>query len=980
MQRQRDGVAPSDGSERGSSAESVQHTPQRADKRRAGGSGSGAGSSQHEGSSGGTLFATPEQDMHTSAKHAARNSESLTLDTDEFREHASADSSREAQPVDAPQTLLATKWNSHVDHWQSGDEYSAEDAPTPPPTHPYAAASARPTTFCPPTPYKSPAARRIVHLMMPAEEDDEQAYMTPSPNSNTRVVVGGTAGGEGAPLAALCSGSRLREVEVVVNDDSSQSFGEMLQQQTSFPKLILEESDYESSKPEVQATDIEGESHDRMQEDDGTGAAPGEIESAKRLRSVGPGSEATGMAFKRLRVTPTEQQASGKGDESEYAEQDEEQGQKEQILRTQELEILDEMTRTSGPLPTTVVPPPFSVEGGHPFNMSTTTSEHGPGHARPVSRRIFTSDAADELSQQVSGLCEMHVREVRDSKSKSSAAAGASCDACSVASLLSVQRARDREHSSPPRRGTASAHHPPLHPAHQHHAPSRTVKADTSGRDSMAAETHHDSASARGGRGGRAAVAPEFSPPRHGVAGPSFPMSVDRATMRFTVHRETWNSVLKTRSNVIGSRPTPLRLSINPFSPDVRQKLRKDAADREGSRDVLEAPSAAEQSKDERLVRPARTLSVEKGSVNRALLQQQQRQESQQALPTSQQPPPRGGLQHSATVPVMNSAGRSSRLEIFAPPPTISRYKEDFEEIEEIGVGSFGRVYRCRRRIDGWDYAVKAIKRKIRGPSDRENVLREVYALAALVNNKHVLRYYSAWIEDELLYIQTEYLRGSSIVEGWKTGELVFDELEVCDLIFQIASGLHYMHSQKLVHLDIKPENLFRTSDGVYKIGDLGLTTFSEEADEHESSTPQIDLQEGDSRYLCQKVLNGDYRHLTKTDIFALALSAYELAHGPDFMLPCMGPTWRKIRNEGLDPVLGLSAEMNALLFQMAHPEPAQRPTALQLMQHPLMHNSLRMQRLDPESRAEFGALQAKVERLQKLLRQHGIDYSEADA
>ncbi|XP_055355847.1 eukaryotic translation initiation factor 2-alpha kinase-like [Paramacrobiotus metropolitanus] len=78
-----------------------------------------------------------------------------------------------------------------------------------------------------------------------------------------------------------------------------------------------------------------------------------------------------------------------------------------------------------------------------------------------------------------------------------------------------------------------------------------------------------------------------------------------------------------------------------------------------------------------------------------------------------------------------------------------SRYQEEFEELNLIGHGGFGRVYRARNRVDGQEYAVK----KIRLPkkSSRENILkifREVKVLAGL-HHKHVVGYNAAWLEME---------------------------------------------------------------------------------------------------------------------------------------------------------------------------------------------------------------------------------------
>jgi serine/threonine protein kinase len=88
-----------------------------------------------------------------------------------------------------------------------------------------------------------------------------------------------------------------------------------------------------------------------------------------------------------------------------------------------------------------------------------------------------------------------------------------------------------------------------------------------------------------------------------------------------------------------------------------------------------------------------------------------------------------------------------------------SRFEMEFEVLGKLGGGTFGTVWRVRKRLDGISYAVKAINRPIRGASGRERVLKEVYALAAVCNkaeNPHVVRYFNSWLDGDRLFIQTE--------------------------------------------------------------------------------------------------------------------------------------------------------------------------------------------------------------------------------
>lgn len=83
-----------------------------------------------------------------------------------------------------------------------------------------------------------------------------------------------------------------------------------------------------------------------------------------------------------------------------------------------------------------------------------------------------------------------------------------------------------------------------------------------------------------------------------------------------------------------------------------------------------------------------------------------------------------------------------------------------------------------------------------------------MYAHAVLGQHPHVVRYYSAWAEDDHMLIQNEYCNGGTlsdvVAENYRRLSYL-SELELKDLLLQVAGGLKYIHSTSLVHMDIKP-------------------------------------------------------------------------------------------------------------------------------------------------------------------------------
>ena len=94
--------------------------------------------------------------------------------------------------------------------------------------------------------------------------------------------------------------------------------------------------------------------------------------------------------------------------------------------------------------------------------------------------------------------------------------------------------------------------------------------------------------------------------------------------------------------------------------------------------------------------------------------------------------------------------------------------------------------------------------------------MNEVFAHSALIKHKHVVRYYNSWVENGRVYIQNEYCEGGSLaakIEEFRFTGKRFTEAELKRILLHLAKGIDYIHSKLLVHLDVKPENIFIALD-----------------------------------------------------------------------------------------------------------------------------------------------------------------------
>ena len=149
-------------------------------------------------------------------------------------------------------------------------------------------------------------------------------------------------------------------------------------------------------------------------------------------------------------------------------------------------------------------------------------------------------------------------------------------------------------------------------------------------------------------------------------------------------------------------------------------------------------------------------------------------------------------------------------------------YTTEFSEHVEIGHGCFGRVMRVRKKTDGMTYAIKISWTPIRGERDQEARLHEVHALAKC-DHPNILRYFSSWIEEGFVYLQTEYCAGGCASKKLSS---FWSQHNTLQLLMQLSSALEYLHQHKLAHMDVKGENIYLTAKGIYKLGDFGLVAF----------------------------------------------------------------------------------------------------------------------------------------------------------
>lgn len=143
---------------------------------------------------------------------------------------------------------------------------------------------------------------------------------------------------------------------------------------------------------------------------------------------------------------------------------------------------------------------------------------------------------------------------------------------------------------------------------------------------------------------------------------------------------------------------------------------------------------------------------------------------------------------------------------------------------EKIGEGNFGEVYKGKMNDNTLTVACKVLKNETILNNFEQN--REASILSKL-NHDHILRFYGIYNADTHMYLVTEYVRMGSLHDFLRKGMLSdFSHREKLTLILTIASGMHYLQTEGIIHGDLRAQNLLITKiddELSIKISDFGL-------------------------------------------------------------------------------------------------------------------------------------------------------------
>ncbi|XP_042339439.1 serine/threonine-protein kinase Nek1 isoform X2 [Plectropomus leopardus] len=257
---------------------------------------------------------------------------------------------------------------------------------------------------------------------------------------------------------------------------------------------------------------------------------------------------------------------------------------------------------------------------------------------------------------------------------------------------------------------------------------------------------------------------------------------------------------------------------------------------------------------------------------------------------------------------------------------------DKYEKVKKIGEGSFGKAILVKSKEDGRQYVIKEIGISAMSSKERQESRKEVAVLANM-SHPNIVQYKESFEEGGCLYIVMDYCEGGDLFKKINSQKgVLFSEEQILDWFVQICLALKHVHDRKILHRDIKSQNIFLTKDGTVQLGDFGIARVL-------NSTVELARTcIGTPYYLSPEICeNKPYNN--KSDIWALGCVLYEmctLKHA--FEAGNMKNLVLKIIRGSYPPVsVHYSQELRSLLALLFKRSPRERPSVISVLDKPFL-------------------------------------------
>lgn len=278
---------------------------------------------------------------------------------------------------------------------------------------------------------------------------------------------------------------------------------------------------------------------------------------------------------------------------------------------------------------------------------------------------------------------------------------------------------------------------------------------------------------------------------------------------------------------------------------------------------------------------------------------------------------------------------------------------QKYKKVRTIGKGSFGYAVLVRNveELDSLS-VMKIIDIEKMTQKQREESLTEIKCLRSL-DHPFIIKYKESFIEKKALCIVMDYADGGDLyglINGYKERKQLMEESLVVRIFAQVCMALQAVHNKKILHRDLKTQNVFLTAQMQVKLGDFGIARILQHT--YDLAKTAIGTPYFLSPEICQ-----DLPYNSKSDVWSLGCILYEmlsLSHAFD-AFSMRGLVLKIIQGTFAPPPNSYSQNIQSLLKALLQTDPEARPTVEQVLGHPALAEEVR------RLKEQFGMTASKV-------------------
>ena len=242
-----------------------------------------------------------------------------------------------------------------------------------------------------------------------------------------------------------------------------------------------------------------------------------------------------------------------------------------------------------------------------------------------------------------------------------------------------------------------------------------------------------------------------------------------------------------------------------------------------------------------------------------------------------------------------------------------------FEVLEEIGSGSFGKVYKIKPKSHSHLFALKCLKKAVLQRHDQLTYAIEENKILKTLNHPYIVRHYHSFQTPKLLCLVMEYCpNGDLAAHIAEKGRFTEEDARI--YLGELVLALDYLHSNNILYRDLKPENVLLDAQGHIRLTDFGLAKSL-------GSRSALSTFCGSPAYLSPEAI--EHAGTGKpADIYSLGVLLYEMLTGETpFFSYNLSEMFHNITTQQVPIPDSVSPVVTHLLQRLLSRNPASRPT-----------------------------------------------------